>query len=463
MKHGSVTENITRDACAVLGIEGLQEPINGFLRRIETHLSKLCGGAPQFEDLAYAAEYYYLFRRVHAGCEHLPVRSILAGDYFYSRFLQALNRIGRADISRAFADALCREAASGDEVCDEDAYLAFLKSLRQGRDTDAGGSMAAFLSESVRLGRDSLQDLDDCLTRASACENAAMREGISRILLAGGKRLRPRLCRICYSFGEEPKKPVLPLLYMLELMHNASLIHDDIIDEAPIRRGVPTIHETNGRCMAVMSGDYLLGRLMEALPYYYGTGINEEVASVAIRMCGGEFSQLDARFHIKEQTLSRYYVQIRDKTAYLLAISCSMGATAAGLPEADVRALYGYGEQIGIAFQIRDDMLDFTAEPAFGKEKAKDLRSGIYTLPFLYACRTCPDPAMIRLSEQEEKSEEEIGCLIDYTDASGGFRYAQEVIRDCSKKAQDCLAALPDGEAKAELTALSESLCERKR
>ena len=118
---------------------------------------------------------------------------------------------------------------------------------------------------------------------------------------------------------------------MLELMHTASLIHDDVVDDAPLRRGVETIHQTSGRHAAVQSGDFLLARAMEYLHLYRGTGINEALADISLQMCLGEFQQMEHLFHIKAQTQEIYFEQIRRKTAYLLATSCYTGAIAGGL------------------------------------------------------------------------------------------------------------------------------------
>lgn len=170
---------------------------------------------------------------------------------------------------------------------------------------------------------------------------------------------------------------------MLELMHTASLIHDDVVDSADKRRNVPTITATSGRQAAVQCGDYLLAKAMERLSLYRGSGINETLAQVSSEMCFGEFYQQRTLFSLHAQTLETYYDQIRRKTACLLPASCYTGALSGRVSQEKAGYLAKYGEYLGLAFQIKDDILDFCADPGFGKKAGQDLRNGIFTLPIL--------------------------------------------------------------------------------
>ncbi len=289
-----------------------------------------------------------------------------------------------------------------------------------------------------------------------------MEDGLKRLIGAGGKRLRPSLAWVCYRLGEEQKLPVLPLMCMLELMHTASLVHDDIVDNAALRRNVPTIHSQTNRRTAAESGDFLLGKAMEYLKIYRGTGINEILADVSAQMCRGEFSQMRNLYQTAGQNVETYLMQCRQKTAYLIAASCYCGAAAGGLEQAQKEALRAYGEGIGIAFQLKDDLLDFTADAEFGKKRGQDLRNGIFTLPVLYAFSKNPDPRMIQLAESREKTESDLEQLLTYVKDANGIEYTLERINAVTSEAISRLAVLPDGMPKQALIRIAEALDRRK-
>lgn len=309
--------------------------------------------------------------------------------------------------------------------------------------------------------RKAIREMEEKLRALCAAEQPSMQEGLLRIINAGGKRLRPAVAWICYRFGTDPKFPILPLMCMLELTHTASLIHDDLVDDAPIRRGVQTIHETDGRRTAVNCGDLLLARVMKLMPAYQGTGINEVIAGIAMQMCSGEFMQIRHRFQLQKQTVASYYAQIRQKTAFLISASCYTGAMAGGLPEEQQKALRDYGEQIGIAFQMRDDILDFASGEQFGKKHGQDVRSGIFTLPVLKAVRDNPDPEMMDLLEKRDKTDDEVRQVIEYVQASDGIKYTKEQAALHTSQAVALLDALPDCASRKMLMKLAGWLEER--
>ncbi len=222
-------------------------------------------------------------------------------------------------------------------------------------------------------------ELEENLKLICTCENSQMQEDLRRVVLAPGKRLRPALCFTTYNFNEGSNLPILPLMIMLELMHSASLIHDDVIDKGTIRRGISTINETSGNKRATFAADYLLARAMEYLKIYKGSGINERLAKVSEGMCLGEFYQID---NLEKQiSKEQYFEQIKLKTAYFLAESAACGALAGNLPKTQVDKLWEYGLYIGIAFQIRDDILDIKKDAKTNKTLNQDKEKGLLTLP----------------------------------------------------------------------------------
>ena len=311
------------------------------------------------------------------------------------------------------------------------------------------------------LMQSAIKEMEAQLKTLCRSEQIEMSENLERVVMAGGKRLRPSLAWTCHQIGDGNKMEIIPLMCMLELMHTASLIHDDVVDDAPTRRGVATIHTTSGRHAAVQSGDFLLGRAMEYLHLYRGTGINEALVEISLQMCLGEFQQMEYLYDTKHQNIDTYFEQIKRKTAYLLACSCYCGGIAGGLPREQSEALRAYGEQIGIAFQLKDDILDFTGTSVFGKQLGQDLRRGIFTYPVLYAFQHNPNAEMETLAEKRDKTKEEIDTLVKYVHASKGVEQTEFQIRVCSHEAIRALDAIPECEGKQALITMAQTLSKR--
>lgn len=219
------------------------------------------------------------------------------------------------------------------------------------------------------------------------CSGAGELEaGLRRTVSAGGKRLRPLLAGVCFS-AAGGKGEILPLMCMLEAMHTASLIHDDFVDNARLRRGAVTISAASGGLAALRSGDFLLGRAMELLETYRGTGINEALSRTAQEMCLGELEQRQSLYRLDKPG---YYRRIWRKTAILIAQSCRCGAAAAGGDPRTLVMLFHFGCHLGMAFQLRDDLLDWQPCSERGKAPLADLRCGIMTLPLILAAEKLP-------------------------------------------------------------------------
>lgn len=211
------------------------------------------------------------------------------------------------------------------------------------------------------------------------------------VLGSFGKMIRPRLLLLCSAFGphsEEKSERLCMLAAMVELTHLASLIHDDIIDEAPYRRGKPSIQGKYGKDAAVYAGDFLIERV-----HYWQ--VKEQLIDAAMilsktveAMCIGEIGQAVCRYDVNV-TADHYLKNIKGKTASLFSTACELGAMEAGCSSDTAEKLKCFGEYLGIMFQFRDDLLDFTSSEADeGKETHKDFHDGIYTLPVLMALET---------------------------------------------------------------------------
>ncbi|WP_424531209.1 polyprenyl synthetase family protein [Sphaerisporangium viridialbum] len=209
----------------------------------------------------------------------------------------------------------------------------------------------------------------------------------THLLAAGGKRVRPALVLLAARFGEHPDNPaVVRAAAAVELMHVASLYHDDVMDEAATRRGVPSVNARWGNRVAILAGDYLVAKAAE-LAAPLGAPAMEELARMLTRLVTGQLREtVGADRHADPE---RYYMSvIADKTAALFTLAARLGAHASGA-DAEVRAALGaYGEALGIAFQLSDDVLDLTQPSArAGKPANADLRQGVATLPVLRALR----------------------------------------------------------------------------
>jgi len=296
---------------------------------------------------------------------------------------------------------------------------------------------------------------------ADYCSGAGgLSEGLTRVNSSGGKRLRPMLAWICWSIAGK-KGPVVPLMCMLELMHTASLIHDDIVDNADKRRGTETINKRSGIPAAVQSGDYLLARAMELLKIYRGTGINEALSQVSELMCIGELRQQERLFETGNSAEDDYREYIFGKTAAFIAESCRCGAIAGGAPEQTSQSMWEYGKHLGMAFQMRDDYLDWVEDAETGKTTLQDLRSGSMTLPLIVSVKQGIINSY-ELINSKTKSEEDIQYILQLVRAAGALEIARGYIQQECSLAVGALRLCPEGPEKSALTQLANSISEVK-
>lgn len=205
------------------------------------------------------------------------------------------------------------------------------------------------------------------------------------LLRAGGKRLRPALYLLCARGGCYDTAAVLPGAVAVELIHMATLVHDDIIDNAATRRGLPTANARWGNNVTVLSGDYLFAKAFSLIASKSDAGALKILTDTICEICEGEIEQVKYTFD-PNQTEADYFSRIGKKTAGFIAASCELGALSASMSSSDVKALRQYGYALGMAFQITDDILDITASSAqIGKPAGNDLRQGVLTLPVIYS------------------------------------------------------------------------------
>ena len=230
-----------------------------------------------------------------------------------------------------------------------------------------------------------LQRLEPLLVESVVTGDGFLDEVTTHLLAAGGKRLRPILALATATSGAtEASREDLLGAVAVELVHLASLYHDDVMDEATVRRNVESVNARFGNLVAIVAGDFLLARSAE-IAAGLGTEIAALLAATLGELCQGQVAEVHAAFDIHRSEES-YTRAIAGKTASLMATSCRIGALTGGLPRAEVDALTQFGRSFGMVFQVRDDILDVVGtEAELGKPAGQDLGEGIYTLPVLLA------------------------------------------------------------------------------
>jgi heptaprenyl diphosphate synthase len=266
-----------------------------------------------------------------------------------------------------------------------------------------------------------------------------------QLLEAGGKRLRPAFTLLAGKFYGYPIDKLLPVAMSLELIHMATLVHDDVVDDSQTRRGRPTVKAKWGNIVSVATGDYLLAKSLELIAQINHPEVSRILAEVSIEMSQGEIQQIKASFDV-QQNLKQYYYRIKRKTALLISASCKLGALISGAPRREVWALGAYGHALGMAFQIVDDVLDVTAEASqLGKPVGGDIRQGIMTLPMILGLKLSKDSERLReLLAKFEKTDEEVSEAIYLIKESGAIEESMRFVDLYYNKAKAYVLELPN-------------------
>ena len=211
-----------------------------------------------------------------------------------------------------------------------------------------------------------------------------LNEASLHFLLAGGKRIRPVFVLLAAKFGNYSIDSIKSVAVSVELIHMASLVHDDVIDDAETRRGRETVKAQWNNRVAMYTGDFLFANAIEYITDLQNTYAHEVLSQTMVELCIGEIIQIEDK-HYLEQTVRDYLRRIKRKTAILISASCELGAIASEADEKTVRHLKRFGYYVGMSFQIIDDILDFTStDEQLGKPAGSDLAQGNITLPVLY-------------------------------------------------------------------------------
>jgi octaprenyl-diphosphate synthase len=288
---------------------------------------------------------------------------------------------------------------------------------------------------------------------------------IRYVLRQRGKRVRPALVFLSAQLCGGINSRTYTGAAMVELLHTATLVHDDVVDEANERRGMASVNAIWKNKAAVLVGDYLLSRGLLIAVENEEFGFLKATSHAVRRMSEGELLQMQKsrQLNIDEET---YFRIIGDKTASLLASCCQIGAGSATADTAIIERLREYGELVGTAFQIRDDLLDYVSRTnLIGKPMANDLKERKITLPLIYACRQAgrkEGREIISLLKKGKLDQQSIQHIMDFVRSYGGVDYAQNKAAELSKQAADLLRDFPDSAAKNSLLDFAEFVISRK-
>ena len=272
-----------------------------------------------------------------------------------------------------------------------------------------------------------LGDFNALFDHSLSHTDGMLSQALAHIRQKTGKRMRPMLILLMARNYGAVTDSTLNAAVGLELLHTASLVHDDVVDESGERRGQASLNATYNNKVAVLVGDYLLSTALLHVAYAGNKQIVQYLAELGRTLASGEILQLS---NIRSQGISEdvYYQVIRQKTAALFEACCAIGALSAGAAEADIVAAKGFGCNLGMIFQIRDDIFDYFESADIGKPTGNDMAEGKLTLPVIYALNTVGDEAMFALARKVKEgtvTADEIAVLVDFTKKNGGIEYAQ--------------------------------------
>jgi heptaprenyl diphosphate synthase len=317
------------------------------------------------------------------------------------------------------------------------------------------GALGAALGEG-------LVRVEAALATAVGSEHPFVREAAGHLIAAGGKRFRPMLALLAAQLGEPDSPQVVPAAVVCELTHLATLYHDDVMDEASVRRGAPSANSRWSNSVAILTGDLLFARASDLLADLGPEAVRVQARTFERLVTGQIRETVGAQ--PGEDPVAHYLDVLADKTGSLVATSVRFGASFAGVETGLVEDLTAFGEEAGVAFQLSDDLLDIVSKDgASGKLPGTDLREGIATLPVLLALAG-DDPAEDRLRElvagpvtDDDEHEEALELLR----SSASLARANEMLRAYADRARERLVAVPAGEVREALSALCDYVVNR--
>ncbi len=308
--------------------------------------------------------------------------------------------------------------------------------------------------------REGLTAVEARLHEVAQDQHPALTAATEHLLSAGGKRVRPALVLMAAEVFEADEDQSVALAAAVEMLHTATLVHDDLIDGALLRRGVPTLNVDWTPDVTVLTGDYLFARAANLVAQTHHTGIIDRFSRTLMVIVNGEIGQKFSQGLVSRRD---YYARIYAKTAALFRLSTESAGMLGDADGADLAALGQYGRSVGMAFQIVDDVFDFVGSPdRIGKPVGGDLRQGLFTLPAIYYVRDHPDdPDVEALLDGGGGDQAIVSRVVTAVGASSAIDGALGEARRFVAKAQRALGGLPDSDYRDALWAVSEYVVER--
>ena len=309
-----------------------------------------------------------------------------------------------------------------------------------------------------------LERLQKIIKQSLSSNSPLLNKIVDKYLETKGKQIRPIIVVLSAKFfGAEVSDGVLCGAASVELLHNASLIHDDVIDETKQRRGHDTINNTWDNHIAVLVGDFFVSNALACAIRTNDFRVISTISELGKELSTGEIDQIDVAKHhsINEQT---YFSIINKKTASLFQSCVKVGGYSVGASDIDIANLSKFVELLGLSFQIKDDIFDYFKDDAIGKPTGNDLREGKVTLPLIYALSRTESPRheeMRRLADSDSLTTEQIETLIDFAKAEGGIEYAYATMERLRAEARSILEPYPDNEAKRAFLSLFDYIIKR--
>ncbi|MBM3940213.1 MAG: polyprenyl synthetase family protein [SAR202 cluster bacterium] len=304
-----------------------------------------------------------------------------------------------------------------------------------------------------------VQNLRDLAAQSGQLRDDALLE---HAVLSGGKKLRPAITLLASRFHPHQGDAVVVMATAVELLHIATLIHDDTVDRASLRRGRATVSSHWGQDVAVMLGDYVFAISATFVCDTENVRVIRRFSETIMELARG---QLTERFSVHDwkQTIQDYNERIYNKTASLFCTAAGSGAVLSGAPEPQCESLRNYGYNLGMAFQIMDDVLDFQGtEHELGKPVGNDLLQGTLTLPALLFARRYPDDAVLRRLREGSRDAADLKSMVDQVRSSPAMDETLAVMRRYQDAARTSLNVLPAGRARESLAALTDYVIDRR-
>ena len=308
-----------------------------------------------------------------------------------------------------------------------------------------------------------LSDVVEIIAANITLRDKKARQTVLDLLHAGGKLLRPAFfLLIAKTNGKYDRDQLIHVAASIEVLHMASLIHDDIIDEAQTRRGVPTIQSKFGQKYALYTGDYLFCVCFKILSKHANALSTIEFNTNTVeKILIGELEQMGSRYNTN-MTVKQYLHQISRKTAALFAMSCQMGAELSGVNSYTKINAKKIGHEIGMAFQILDDILDYTGNTSeIGKPALEDMKQGIYSLPLIYAMNQDRENFILLLDKKENITNNDVRKILDLVKIHGGIEKSKKIATKYTNKALIKINKLPDCDSKTIMLELTNQLLQR--